>query len=77
MVWVSLYGVLPDQVLTSSVPMYANNAFAAGFTQLDTAQWSQITHSLQTRHQKTLKYLLFLLSLPNMTQRGHKAADSS
>ena len=37
MAWVSLYGVPPDQVLTSSVPMYANNAFAAGFTQLDTA----------------------------------------
>ena len=37
MVWVSLYSVSPDQVLTSSVPMYANNAFAVGFTQLDMA----------------------------------------
>lgn len=37
---VSLSSVPPDQRLTSSVPMYANNAFAAGPTQLDTVEWS-------------------------------------
>jgi len=44
---VSLSNGLPDQRLTSSVPMYANNAFAAGFTQLDTAQLSP-NYSLNT-----------------------------
>lgn len=37
---VSLSTELLNQRLTSSVPMYANNAFAAGSTQLDTAEWS-------------------------------------
>ena len=39
-VQVSLSSMLPNQRLTSSVPMYANNAFAAGSTQLGTAVWT-------------------------------------